>query len=392
MASEDPQPSGAEDAPRNQGPEGRRMPPPPPPPASTTHAGPGGSDEPPVATAPLPYTTMATDALPQHGAPPSPQLGAHMPAPPQSAYAPAPHTQQQAPVVGQMPAPQSAAAPPPQSQPGSQMPPGQPYQPHGPAGGQPGHPGMPPGQPPGAYPGGYAQGGYQQPPQPFVAVVEEIEIVPVDHVSITTGFNYAWMKFRQHMGVLVLTALAYVGILAAVILVVMGLSALAARQQSTALLFLAFLIGIAFAVVYPAMAQANFLRGILSIMRDEPVEFSTFFRFDHVGKILLAWLIIAAVSGVLGFTFVGPVVVNMMTIFAYWLIVDKNYAPWLAIQTSLKLVWNNIATVVVFLLASVIANAVGSLFFGVGVLFALPVTLIAQGWLYKVLIGDKQAL
>ena len=252
MSPQDPQPSGGEDALRNQGQETRKMPPPPPPP-STSQQTPGGLPPAPqpvhsAPTQPLSYAPPPNMPPAQSGMPPAPQSRAQVQAAAQSGYAPAPHGQ-----VGHTPGSQPAGAHMPQGAPQ----PVQPYQPYGHPGGAQQHPGMPSGQQQAPYPGAYGQGEYPQPTPVTVAVVEEIEVVPVDHVSITTGFNYAWMKFRQHMGVLVLAALAYMGILAAIVLVVFALSGVAGRQNSMPLFFLIFLIGTAAAIMYPAFAQAN---------------------------------------------------------------------------------------------------------------------------------------
>lgn len=257
---------------------------------------------------------------------------------------------------------------------------GQPNAPHygAPAYGAPGYQqpyGMP--QPPQGYP---------QPPEPQLEIVEPVLIAAVPDVSITTGFNYAWKRFRENIGTLFLVALTYVGIAFLLGLLIFGL--MRAARGSAGVGFAVFILVIA-TVLYAAVAQANMLRGALLMVDGKPVEYATFFQFKHVGTVLLAGLIIGALSGVLFFTVVAPVVIMAATTFTFLLIIDKNYGAWDAIVGSAKIVWNNIATVVVFLIASFIANYVGTLFFGVGILFAVPVVLIAQAWLFKELIGES---
>lgn len=337
MSPEEFLPNGAERAPEAQGSEMPPMPPPPPPPPAPA------SVPAPDAPAPAEAPGSAPDSgLPQD-APTAPQPQPYQP-----------HPQPPAPIPG-------------------------------------GYAEAYPGQPQAPYAGGYPPEGYIPAPQLRVKVTESIEVVPVDDVNITTGFNYAWKKFRQNMGLLILVALTYVGIALGLFLVVFGLFAAAASMRSGAMTALVFLLMIAAIITYPAVAQANILRGILLILEGRQVQFSSFFQFKHVGKMLLAWLLIAGASFLLGFTMVGPAVVTFVTGFTYWLIVDKDYGPWLAIVTSMKLVWNNIATVVVFLLATIIAMWVGMLFFGIGMFFAIPVVMIAQGWLYKTVIGEPVA-
>lgn len=244
----------------------------------------------------------------------------------------------------------------------------------------------PPPPPPGQYPGTpypEAQPGYQQTGQ--IPGTEPVSIMPVEDVSITSGFNYSWMKLRQNLGTLLLVALTYVGI--ALVLVLL-LSTLAfSSRNSAASVFVVFLV-VVLGALYLAVAQANIVRGTLRILADEKISYANFFQFERVGTVLLAGVIIGAFSGVLAFTFVAPVLLSGLTTFTYWLIVDKNYGAWDAIVGSMSIVWNNIATVVVFLIASAIAYYVGLMFFGVGILLAVPVVIIAQGWLFKTLIGQ----
>ncbi|MFT0763176.1 hypothetical protein VRY54_08990 [Actinomyces sp. F1_1611] len=279
-----------------------------------------------------------------------------------------------APTAPSAPSPETATPPPPPG--GAAYPPAP-----GAAGGYPPPPGPGgPGYPPPPYAGTY--------PGPQAPMLEPVRVAAVEGIRISDGFNYAWKMFRQHAGLLIGVALTYFAVMVLLWLLMLALG-LGFDRSGFALVMVSF--SVVVVAVFAAVVQANILRGVLEILRGQPVTFASFFQFEHVGRVLLAGLIIGLLSGVLAFTFVAPVIVSALSIFSYWLIVDKNYGAWDAIVASATIVWNNIATVVLFMIGSAIAAWVGALFFGIGILLAVPVIIIAQGWLFKTLIGEEIA-
>lgn len=285
---------------------------------------------------------------------------------------------------GSVPPPPPPPPPPSWGPSDSQMPPVPAFQPNAAPGyGQPGSPyaqGMPAQEQAGPYPGAV-------PPAP-PPVARPVLIRPVPDVSISTGFNYAWAKFRANLTPLFLVALSYVG--AALLLALIFVSVTSQVRSGWALTLLTLLLTVA-VVVFAAFAQANLVRGTLKILRGELVEYTDFFKFDDVGKVVALGLIIGLGSALLSFTFVAPVIISALTTFAMWLIIDRQYGVWDSIVASASIVWNNVATVVLYFIGAAVASWVGALFFGFGILFAIPVILIAQGWLYRTLISEPVA-
>ena len=235
--------------------------------------------------------------------------------------------------------------------------------------------GMP--QEPSVYvPPPYGSGDGAQPPT----------IAPAVEVHLTDGFNYAWLKLRQNLGTLILVGLTYLGAAAALSLIFVGMF-LASRSAGAAAFAIFVLLVVVF--LFSAITQANVMTGILKLVAGDPVEYRDFFAFQYIGNVLLASLLIALSSAFLSFTVVAPVVISFFTLFTVPLIVDKGYGAWDAISGSIKIVWTNVATIIMFGIAAAIATYAGALFFGLGLLLAFPVIVITQVWLYKKLIGEQ---
>ncbi len=212
---------------------------------------------------------------------------------------------------------------------------------------------------------------------------------PVPDVHVTSGFNFAWLKLRQNLGTLVLVALSYAGIGVLITLVFGGM--MAASRSAAAAAFAAIVL-VVVVILFGGVTQANITTGTLKLVAGHPVEYKDFFTFKNVLPVIWASLMVAVASGLLAFTIAAPVVIGFLTVFTTLFIVDRGYGPWNAIAESARLVWDNIGTVAVFILGSAIAAYVGLVFFGLGILFAFPVIMIAEVWLYRQLTGGAESL
>lgn len=305
--------------------------------------------------------------------------------------------------------------PPPQGPPpgGGYPPPGQPpgggYPPPGPPGGGYPPPGPPPpgggyGPPGGGYPpqgpppgGGYpgqGYGGYGGPPQRF---------------SIGEAFNYGWAKFQQNVGMIILAALAWIGILIAFYVVwLLLLSALGigmsasfeidsdGNSSSTGGGFFGVLMIGALMTVVPviisAVMQAGILRGALQITYGREFTVGTTFSFDNVGRVIGAAIIISIMTTIGYFLcWIPGLIVWFFTQFTMFFIVDKDMSIAEALKASASFVNKNLGTLIGFFLCSLIAYFVGALLCGVGLLLAIPVVIIAQTYAYRVLQGEAVA-
>lgn len=276
------------------------------------------------------------------------------------------------------PPPYSSAPPPPAPPPPSAPPP-------------PGSGGGPAGPPSGSYPS--APGGNQQP------------------VSVGEAFNYGFSKFQQNLGPILLAALAYIAIIAVIQVIVfivlggiLGSTSTTTTDPDTGLtrtevsgggLVASLLFGAIFAailIVLSAVMQAGIARGVLALTYGRKLEVGTMFKFENIGTVIVAGLLVAVGYFIGALLCVIPgLIFIFFAQFYIWFIVDKQLGAVDSIKASFGLVNKNVGTMIVFFLASLLAYFVGALLCGIGLLVAVPVVYIATGYLYRRSQGEPVA-
>src|SRR6478736_4887923 len=191
-------------------------------------------------------------------------------------------------------------------------------------------PAPPPPPPPG---GGMPVGGGSQPAEPGAA------------------FSYGWKKFQEHWQA-VLVAL----IIGFVIIVVLGVIGYLIQSALTS------------------------------------TDASKVMSTDRLGSYILGAIIV----GIL--TFVGfilcilpGIAVGIFVLFWGYFLVDKGMSPIEAITASLNLVKDNLGPVFIFWLLTILITIAGAIVCGVGLIVAVPVVVIATGYMYKRLQGEPVA-
>jgi uncharacterized membrane protein len=145
-------------------------------------------------------------------------------------------------------------------------------------------------------------------------------------------------------------------------------------------------------VVFSAVMQAGIARGVLAITDGHRFAVSTMFRFENIVTVIVAGLLVGLATAVGVLLCVLPgIVVAFLSQFYVWFIVDKRLGAVDAIKASFRLISNNVGAMVLFFLATVLAYLVGALLCGVGLLAAVPVIYIAQGYTYRKLQGEQVA-
>lgn len=291
------------------------------------------------------------------------------------------------------PQPPHDVPPPPPTPPTSPVPPtpGQPGPPA--AGGYPpqasGFPPPPSGYPP--PPAGYPPTAYPPPPAGYPQAA-------LSQVSVADAFTYGWNKFTENVGVILLAALTYaaafvvLGIIAFTILV--GTAAATTDAYGNLSSGGAFGFGfgmvvfIALAVVLGALVQAGIIRGSLVATHGRRLAYEDFFRFDNLGTVILTAVLVGLATALLSITVVGGIIFAFFAQFALFFVIDRRLGAIDAIGASFRMVWANLATVVLLSIGVYIAEFIGSLLLGIGLLVALPVAMIASAFVYRRLIGE----
>jgi uncharacterized membrane protein len=247
--------------------------------------------------------------------------------------------------------------------------------------------------PPGAAPGGYAVG---------------------------DAFNYGWRKFQQNLGpwlLACLIAILVVVLLWVVFIVIAGAIGLANTttietasggtiyRTDTAGSLALTAVTILFTVLSALLGwiiSAQFVRGALGVTQRGVIDVGIFFRKELLGPVIVAAFLLAviqfalAVIGVVPLIgwliqFIGSIVVAFFAQFYAYFVLDQQQAPLDSIKSSFSFVNQYLATIIVLFLASIVAIVIGALLCGIGLFIAIPVTVMAHAYTYRVLRGEPVA-
>lgn len=245
-----------------------------------------------------------------------------------------------------------------------------------------------PGQPPYNQPPPYGAPGQQPyPQQPYGSA-------PGQQVQIGEAFSYGWLKFQQNVGTILLGVLAYLVAIGVVVGIFYGILIGGASAASSSSLDNANALGALFgfsglliAAIVGLLAvfmQAGVIRASLEISHGRPVAFGTFFQFADFGKVLLAVLLVGvgtAVGTLL--CYLPGLVFGFFAQFTLFYVIDKGLSPVDALKASFSLVNKNLGTVVVLYIGVMVAQWIGSALCGVGLLVAVPVSILATTYVYR---------
>ncbi|SDD09384.1 hypothetical protein SAMN05216410_2808 [Sanguibacter gelidistatuariae] len=220
----------------------------------------------------------------------------------------------------------------------------------------------------------------------------------MNQVPVGEAFTYGWNKFTQNVGVILLAALTYIAIFTVVTIIFFTILVGTAAATTDAYgnisgggavgFGFGMIVFIIIAVVLASLVQAGIIRGSLIATQGRPLVYQDFFRFANVGTVILTALLVGLATAILSITFIGGIVFAFFAQFALFFVIDKQLGAIDSITASFRLVYANLATAVLLFIGVYIAEFIGSLLFGVGLLIAIPVAMIASAYVYRRLIGE----
>jgi len=246
----------------------------------------------------------------------------------------------------------------------------------------------------------YSTGGYPPPgsayPPPSAPPISAGQYGAPES-PVPDGFRYGWQKFTQNIGAFLLAALAYIvafSVIGGIFFAVLVGSSLSADDGDIGAAGLA---GLGFgAIVFTLimfllvfLAQAGIIRGALAITQGRRPSLADFFAVDRIGTVILTSLLISIVSTIVSFTFIGSIIVAFFGQFALFFIIDKGLGVIDSIKASIRLVLDNLSTAILLYVFVYLANAVGAILLLVGLLVAIPVSMIASAYVYRKLINEQ---
>lgn len=288
----------------------------------------------------------------------------------------------------------------------------EPNDPYGQPGGQPGQDpyGQQPGQP--GYgqtppPGGYGQPDYGQAPPPPPGGPGYGGGGGGGGYSVSNAFSWAWNKFKANAAMMIGLVLALFVVVFIVSLVSSfitggfsssnevtvnddgtvdfgGVGAAAGVSSIGSILsnLLTTLISLFF--------MALLVRGALNVANGQ--GFTNLTQGIDWLQILIASLIISVATTIGLFLCVLPgLVVGLLTMFTNYFIIDKNQSALEAIKSSFNLVKDNVGSVLLFVLLSIVATVAGLLACCIGIVVATPIVILAQAYTYRTLQGEPVA-
>lgn len=265
---------------------------------------------------------------------------------------------------------------------------------------------VPENQPPAAPPPPPAGSAGDTPPPP-PAPEYHGGVNPADgEYSVGKAFTWGWNKYRDNFGPIILAIILY-AIIGFVIALIFGLlagatggatteikfnpdtgqvEAVEAARSTASLIF--SILGNVILAIYGWFVAAGIVRGVLKVARGEKLELSDLLPTDKTGPVIIGSIIVGLVAGILGALgfVIFPILALIWVFFsAFWLyyLYDKDQPVVDAIKSSWSFVLANLVQVIIFVIVAVIANIIGAVLCLVGLLVTIPVTYLAQGYLFR---------
>ncbi|MDJ0395506.1 hypothetical protein QMK17_19480 [Rhodococcus sp. G-MC3] len=263
--------------------------------------------------------------------------------------------------------------------------------------------------PPGAYPPGSflpPAGNFTQYPQqdPWGYTGPPMNAAPAA-LRAGEAIKYGWKKFVANIGVW----LGFMGLYAAVLVVLYIIAivvVLTALFSSSALenssygaefdnagVTWSVTIGTAAIGVVGYFAGAVLVRGSLLELDGLRPHFGSFWRLRNVGNIAISAVLLSVVNAATSlldnyfFSIAIGLVIGIMFWFVLQLLLDRGLAFHTAVITNASLIARAPVQLALLFLALAAINVVGAIPCGLGLIFTVPMSLIAMTYAYRVLSG-----
>lgn len=217
--------------------------------------------------------------------------------------------------------------------------------------------------------------------------------------ELSEAFNYGWRKFQENIGPVLAAALILIvagGIVSVLwYLLTAGLTEVSVSPDGTVsgAGLTGFLVSTALlsivGVLVGFLIQAGIIRGGLAITRGERIDVNTFLSTENLPQVIVAALLIGIGSSIgLALCFIPGIIWVFFTQFTMHFIIDKNLSAVDGIRASFQMVNRNMGSVIGLYLGILVANFIGALLCGIGLLVSFPVTVIATAYAYRRMNGE----
>ncbi len=200
-------------------------------------------------------------------------------------------------------------------------------------------------------------------------------------LDVGQAVSYAWKKFQENAGQLILIALVIVaanfigGIL----------------RFSVDSVFLGLILAVLFWVIGQVLT-IGVINASLMVTRGEKPEVGKVFSTDRLGPFIIASLLYGLIVFVgLIFCIIPGIIAAFMLSFYGFYVIDRNMAPSEALSASFGLVRDNFGKVFLVILVAFVINFIGALLCGIGLLVTAPICWIILAYAYRKLNNEPVA-
>jgi uncharacterized membrane protein len=219
------------------------------------------------------------------------------------------------------------------------------------------------------------------------------ETQPTSQFTISGVFQDAWARTKGAKGKLWLALAAYIGFYI-VISILVGLFLPSEEYVIENKIWWVFAVEqvIFTAVTMPVTAGLY----MLGIRRAAGLGMPVLSIFRYFNKIIPLFItaLLQLILVLVGFLLlvIPGIYLTIAYFFAIPLVVEKDLSPWAALETSRKAITKCWFRTFGFVLVSALAILVGMIPLGIGLIWTLPLAMIAYGVLYRVLFGCERLM
>ena len=224
--------------------------------------------------------------------------------------------------------------------------------------------------------------------------------------SVGTSLTWAWDRFKDNAGPLVLATLAWAVILGVINYIASMIAFGVFSQDSIGGTIAGNLIVLIITIVPIAAAAAGFLNGAVAIANGQKPDFGQFFQLPRFVPVLIAMIVVAL------FRFIGEVILSwipgpwmmsaalmsiwglivmLAAMWAYYFAVDGDQDGFPAVQSTVSLFGQRPGPSILVALVNFALALIGAILCGVGLLVAMPVVVLFTLNAFRTLTGKPIA-
>jgi uncharacterized membrane protein len=196
---------------------------------------------------------------------------------------------------------------------------------------------------------------------------------PGQPLEVGAAVSYAWAKFQQHAGALILIAL----VIALANLIGFAISLVVED------FFVALMLQIVFFIIGQILT-VGIINASLMVTRGETPELGKVFATERLGPFIIASILygIAIFVGLVLCIIPGIIAAFMLSFYGFY-VLDQNAEPVAALSASFNLVKDNFGIVFLIVLVAFVINFIGAALCGIGLLVTAPICWIILGYAYR---------